>query len=136
MIRCESQPRVKPDVVDSARHRLETDHAGTLLAKPLDPLADDFLAQSVALLLGTNGERTHPSFGARLVHHVKRGDRATVIAPDHRAQVGILDRIAPDRRIEERHPDTGQAVAAISLRKSRAEDLVQFADTAQGSPMR
>ena len=63
----------------------------------------DLLADPRALRLRAHRERPHPSLAPRAVHDVERRDLAALVAPHHRAAGRILDRVAPDRGIEERH---------------------------------
>ena len=48
--------------------------------------------------------------------------------------VGILDRVAPDRRIEKRHAHADHAVAAIALGERVAEHLVERGDVLEARP--
>jgi hypothetical protein len=65
------------------------------------------------------------------VHHVEGDDVTAVVAPEHRAGVGIFDRVAPDRRIEKGNAHANHAVAPIPLGERIAEDLIQFGDLLQ-----
>ena len=83
---------------------------------------------AAALILRSHGEWTHPALGAGAVHHVERDDVTALVAPEHRALSGILDRVPPDSRVEKRHADADHPVATIALRERVAEDLIQLGD--------
>src|SRR5262245_36837978 len=62
------------------------------------------------------------------MHHVEGDDASALVAPQHRAFIGIFDRVAPDGRVEVGHAHTNHAVASIPLSERVAEDLIQLVD--------
>ena len=70
------------------------------------------------------------------MYHVERRDVPAVVTPEHRPRVGVLDRVAPDRRIEIRDAHANHAVATIALGERVAEDLVQIGDVLEPRPER
>src|SRR6185437_16965531 len=96
----------------------------------------DLLPHAPGLALRPNGQRAHPPFAARAVHHVERHDLAVVVAPQERTGAGILDGVAPDERIEVRHPHADPAVAAIALGAAVAADLIERGDVLHARPER
>ena len=93
--------------------------------EPVDAGPHHRRAQPLALAVGTHGERPHPPFGARAVHHVERHHVAVGIAPHHRAVAGVLDRVAPDERVELRHPHARPARRGCSVGERLGEDPVE-----------
>src|SRR5688500_12129134 len=65
------------------------------------------------------------------MYHVEGRDLPALVAPEQCAVGGILDRVAPDRWIEERYADADHAVAAIALGERVAEDLIQGSDVVE-----
>src|SRR5262247_2961523 len=65
------------------------------------------------------------------MHHVERHDASAIVAPQHRAVVCVFDRVAPDRRVEERDAHADHAVTTISLGERIAEDLIQLIDVVE-----
>src|SRR5687768_15921528 len=59
---------------------------------------------------------------------VERGDLAALATPQHRPARRILDRVAPDRLIQERDAHADHPIAAIALGERIAEYLVQRTD--------
>src|SRR5687767_11035360 len=134
--RHEPEGGVEADVVHRARHRFQPDGPGPRLPQPLDATADDRLPQPGALPIGTDGERPHPAFDSGSVRDVEGHDLVTVITPDERAPIGILDGVPPDRGVEKRDANADHAVAAISLAEGIAEDLVQTSDVLEPRRLR
>src|SRR5215510_11600957 len=65
------------------------------------------------------------------MHHVERDDASSLVAPQHRAFIGVFDRVTPDGRVEVGHPHTDHAVAPIPLSERIAEDLIQLVDVVE-----
>src|SRR6185437_9375502 len=132
----EAERRVEADVVHGARHGLEADRRRPRALQTRDPGPYDLLPHAAGLALRPNGQRTHPSFAARAVHDVEGHDLAPLVAPQERAGARILDRVAPDERIEVGHAHAHHAVAPIPLGEAVAEDLVEGGDVLHARPLR
>src|SRR5207245_2789936 len=78
-----AEPGVEADVLDRARHRLETQGGNPLLEQPVHRRADDRLPHAAALAVGSYGERAHPAFGPGAVRDVERDDMPRLVAPQH-----------------------------------------------------
>src|SRR4029079_12827807 len=124
----EPKARVEADVVHRARHRLEPDDAGGVLAEPIDAGAQDLLPEAPALPLGPHSEGAHPPFDPGAMRDVERDDLLAFTTPRHRPRPRILDRITPDRRIQEWHAYADHPVTPIAFRERIAEYLIQRRD--------
>src|SRR6185295_2503634 len=107
---------------------LEPDDAGGVLAEPIDAGAHDLLPESPALPLGPHSEGAHPPFDPGAMRDVERDDLLAFTTPRHRPRPRILDRITPDRRIQDRQAPTDHPVTAVAFRERVAEHLVQRGD--------
>src|ERR1700687_1685095 len=126
---------VEPDVVHGARHRLEPNYRRPRLLQPFDSSRDDHLADTLPLIIGMHGERTHPAFDARAMDHVERRDAVARVAPDHRPILSVGDGKLPYRGIEVRHPYANHPVFAVALGKRFAEDSVERGDFADADTL-
>src|SRR3990170_5243133 len=132
----ESEGGIKPDVVHRSRHCLETDDRRPALLQPVDTGGDYGLADSLPLIIGMNGERTHPSLDPRLMHHVEGGDGIPRGSPDHRPVLRIGDGELPHKGVEVRDADSHHTVLAIALGKRFAEHGVELRNFAGGDAFR
>ena len=53
------------------------------------------------------------------MRHVERGHLASLTTPEHRPRASVLQRIPPDRRVEERDAHANHPVATIPIRDRR-----------------
>jgi hypothetical protein len=94
----------------------------------VDAGAHDELSVSRTLTVVADGKRAHPSFDAGPVRDIERRHVSGRVAPEHRAVMRVVDRVAPDRRIERRHADADESVTPIALREGFAEQHVERTD--------
>ena len=98
--------------------------ASLLLQMP-DASEHNRLAVAISLQVVANRERAHPPFDARGVRNVECGHITVDIAPAHGAVAGILNRIAPDERVEWRNAHAHEPVATIPLGERIAEQDIE-----------
>ncbi len=133
--RNEPQPGVEPDVFGRARHRFEAQRRNAAVDEPVGGGSHDCLPDTAALPVGAHGERPHPPFGSRQMRDVERGDLLMLVAPHHRALAGIEQGVAPDQRIELRHADADEPIAAIAVGERVGKHAVQRLDVALGGAL-
>src|SRR5580698_2686782 len=126
--RHQPERRVKPDVVHRPRHRLEADHRRPTLLQPLDPRPHRRLPDPSTLRLRPHREWSHPPLDTRPVHDVECRHLAALPPPQHRTGSRIVQRVPPDRWIEEWHPHPHHPIPAIPLRERVAEYPVERRD--------
>src|ERR1700737_1932331 len=120
----EAERGVEADVVHGARHRLEPNYRRPRLLQPFDSSRDDHLADTLPLIIGMHGERTHPAFDARAMDHVERRDAVARVAPDHCPILRVGNGEPPYRRVEVWHSHANHPVLAVALCERLAEDGV------------
>ena len=127
---------VEADVLDGARHRLETQGRDALLDQPIGRRAHDGLAHAAPLPVGPYRERTHPALQPRPVRDVERRDLVGLVAPQHRPIARVEQGVAPHVGIELRHAHAHQAVAAVAISEGFREHAVQPVDVALAGALR